>query len=139
MSAVNSKVVLVEDNSADVYLILEAFREHDLTVDVEVIADGEQAGRYFREQGDSPDLVLLDLNLPKASGLELLKAIREGGRCPGVPVMVLTSSDSPQDRARALEAGATSYRRKASELDAFLEIGRDVKELLGRARSNAVG
>ncbi|MBX9600774.1 MAG: response regulator [Bryobacteraceae bacterium] len=135
----NSKVVLVEDNSADVYLILEAFREHNLAIDVEVIADGEHAGRYFSEPGDSPDLVLLDLNLPKTNGLELLRAIREGERCPGVPVMVLTSSDSPQDRARALEAGANSFRRKASELDAFLEIGRDVKEMLGRAKSSAMG
>jgi two-component system, chemotaxis family, response regulator Rcp1 len=126
------KILLAEDNPADVYLIEEALREHQVPFDITVAEDGEAAIAMIIGGKVKPDLVLLDLNMPKRSGGEVLTHLREQPHCRTLPVIVLTSSDSPSDREEALRLGATSYIRKPTGLDEFLQIGAAIKQLLGR-------
>ena len=126
------KILLAEDNPADVYLIEEALREHQVPFEMMVAEDGEAAIAMIVGGKVAPDLVLLDLNMPKRSGGEVLTLLREQPHCRTLPVVVLTSSDSPSDRDEALRLGATSYIRKPTGLDDFLQIGAAIKQLLGR-------
>lgn len=128
-------VLLVEDNEGDVFIIQEALREHTVTCDVTVLSDGESALRLFDEldrTGDEPcpELVLLDLNLPRRSGHAVLERIRHSVRCSSIPVVIVTSSDSQRDLAENQRLGATAYFRKPSSLEQFLDIGKLVKSLL---------
>ena len=120
-------ILLAEDNPADVYLIEEALREHQVDFNLTVAEDGE-AAMTLLAGGLRPDIVLLDLNMPKRSGGEVLDRLRkENGT--GVPVIVLTSSDSPSDKEEAMRLGATCYIRKPTGLDEFLNIGATIKQL----------
>ena len=124
------RILLAEDNPADVYLIEEALREHNVRFDITLAEDGEAAIGMLSRGQVNPDIVLLDLNMPKRSGGEVLdKLRRDTGR--DIPVIVLTSSDSPNDRDEALRLGATRYIRKPTGLDEFLQIGATIKELVG--------
>jgi two-component system, chemotaxis family, response regulator Rcp1 len=126
------KILLAEDNPADVYLIEEALREHQVPFEITVAEDGEAAIAMIMTGKVKPDLILLDLNMPRRSGGEVLTMLREQPHCSALPVIVLTSSDSPSDREEALRLGATSYIRKPTGLDEFLQIGGAIKQLLGR-------
>jgi two-component system, chemotaxis family, response regulator Rcp1 len=126
------QILLAEDNPADVYLIEEALREHQVPFQITVAEDGEAAIAMIAAGDVHPDLILLDLNMPKRSGGEVLTHLREQPHCRTTPVIVLTSSDSPADREEALRLGATSYIRKPTGLDEFLQIGAAIKRLLGR-------
>jgi CheY-like chemotaxis protein len=125
------EILLAEDNPADVYLIREALKEHGVECSLRVAADGKDVlalivgGRAW-----SPDLIILDLNLPRHDGIEILQLVRSTERVARVPVVVLTSSDSPLDRRTANELGATRYVRKPSNLEQFLQLGAVFKELL---------
>ena len=122
------QILLAEDNPADVYLIEEALREHRVDCRIVVADDGEAAMRMIDQGEFCPDIVLLDLNMPKRSGSEVLEKLRH--TCgKSVPVIILTSSDSPSDRQEALKLGATKYIRKPTGLDEFMEIGATVKQL----------
>ena len=77
-----------------------------------------------------PRLVILDLNLPKVSGGQVLERVRQSSRCASVPVLVLTSSDSPKDKAEVARFGATKYFRKSSRLDEFMNLGVEIRNLL---------
>lgn len=128
------RVVIIEDNPGDVYLIREALREAGLRCDYQVYSDGAEALEALlpKDGGESevaPDVILLDLNLPKISGEQVLDTMRRIERCAAIPVVVLTSSDSPRDRERATALGATLYVRKPSNLDEFLRIGSIVREI----------
>ncbi len=129
-----SHIILVEDNPADVYLIREALREHCVIHEMQILTDGRSAIQFFNTYGqtDSPDLVILDLNLPQHDGLEILKVIRASRGLADVPVAVLTSSDSPRDRDAVRNLGVTNYVRKPSSLDEFLSIGKLFKELMAK-------
>jgi CheY-like chemotaxis protein len=124
------QILLAEDNPADVYLIEEALREHEVAFEITVAEDGEAAMNMVTKGEVQPDIVLLDLNMPKRSGGEVLDRIRRDARSD-IPVIVLTSSDSPSDREEALRLGATCYIRKPTGLDEFLEIGATIKRLAG--------
>jgi len=125
-------VLVVEDNRADVYLVQRAVEVHDLSVRLLILDNGEEAFDYF-ERADSdpgipcPEAVLLDLNLPKKSGREVLQRLKKTVRCREVPVIILTSSDSLQDRRETAALGALHYFRKPTSYQEFLKIG----ELLG--------
>lgn len=122
-------IFLAEDNPADVYLLKEALGSSvSNPVDVVVAQDGEEAldfvhGRGRFESVAPPDLIVLDLNLPKSDGSDVLRCIRESDRLGRIPVVILTSSDSPRDRATAERLGASCYITKPSDLDAFLALG----------------
>jgi two-component system, chemotaxis family, response regulator Rcp1 len=124
------EILLAEDNPADVYLIEEALREHQVDFRITVAEDGEAAMSLMSQGSVHPDIVLLDLNMPKRGGGEVLERIRQGS-ARELPVIILTSSDSPTDREEALRLGATCYIRKPTGLDEFLEIGATIKRLVG--------
>lgn len=131
-------ILLVEDNPADVFLIEEALRTHQVEFKLQWIADGEQALTAFQNSGGFdtiPDLILLDLNLPRVDGKEILARIRQVGSLDQTRVAVLTSSDSPSDRRDAETLGADCYIKKPPTLDEFLAIGGVIKDLVAERRS----
>jgi two-component system response regulator len=127
-------IVLVEDNPADVGLVQEALYEHEVRYALTVLMDGARAleliDRLDRERRPGPDLVLLDLNLPKKGGLEVLEHMRASVQWRAVPVVILTSSGAQEDRDRAAKLGATRYIRKPHRLDQFIQLGSVFKEML---------
>lgn len=128
-------LLLVEDNSADVFLVEQAIEVHQVPVQLVVAEDGEQACRYFEqiaadESARRPDVVLLDLNLPKKSGAEVLEELQKSQKFQSMPVIVLTSSDSPEDRQQMAKLGADRYFRKPTSYKEFLKIGAILKEVL---------
>jgi CheY-like chemotaxis protein len=126
-------ILLAEDNPADVDLIREALREHRVECTVRVAADGQDVLRIISGEGERATrfgLIILDLNLPRHDGIEILKQLRESSWLAHVPVVVFTSSDSPKDRNMATSLGATRCLRKPSNLDQFLALGSVFKELL---------
>ena len=108
-------------------LVREAIKLEDLPVEVYLASDGEKALDFFQAADQNPDapfpdLLLLDLNLPRVDGLEVLRKIRANEKFRDIPVLVVTSSDSPNDRSGAAELGA-GYFRKPVTYDEFLKIG----------------
>lgn len=129
-------ILLIEDSAADIGLVREALEEHGVGCELIVIQDGERAIDFLKnlqEEPECPDLVILDLNLPRKPGREVLQSIRAGSKCAGVPVVVLTSSDNTQDRYDADRLGASLFLRKPSRLAEFLELGRVFKNLIENA------
>jgi CheY-like chemotaxis protein len=129
------EVLLADDNPSDVYLVREALHEHGVDCLLRVASDGKEVLSVL--SGETPDvdagdlsLIILDLNLPRHDGIEILQKLRESPAFDRVPVLVLTSSDSPRDRVLADELGATRYLRKPSSLDEFLILGAVFKEIL---------
>ncbi len=127
--------MIVEDNRSDVFLIRTALQKAKLNVDLHVFPDGEKAVRFF-EQVDAdetlacPALVILDINLPKKHGGEVLQHMRKSRRCAGSQVLVVTSSDSAVDRNRMSRLGIDGYFRKPSDFEEFMKLGELVKDLL---------
>ena len=129
------RVLLVEDNPGDVDLIRLAFKSAGLDCVLTVLSDGGEALAFISEEGvyagaEVPDLAILDLNVPKNDGLEILEAIRTSNKFAGLPVAVLSSSSSPRDRANVERFQIRQFVTKASNLDEFLKIGTIVKDLL---------
>ena len=130
-------IVLVEDAEPDVILVREALEQSGLEFELVVFDDGEQ-GVAFVDTMDQdatlerPHLFLLDLNLPKKTGGQILERVRQSPRCGQIPVVILTSSDSQRDKAQAANLNATGYFRKPSRLDEFMKLGPYVRDLLTR-------
>ena len=134
-SAKPAEILLGEDNPADVYLIRQALEEHGIRFNLQVAAHGGEVLDFISGAPlQVPDLIVLDLNLPRYEGLEVLKTVRQTNALSRVPVVILTSSDSPRDRLAASELGADCYIRKPSNLDEFLEIGKTLQGLLTKAQ-----
>jgi CheY-like chemotaxis protein len=135
-----ARILLAEDNPADVYLIQEAMREHGVDSNIRVASDGNEVlelvspGNPDAEIG-SLGLIILDLNLPRHDGIEVLQRLRTNPALAHVPVVILTSSDSPRDRQLAQDLGATCYLRKPSNLERFLALGAVFKGLLGQTEA----
>ena len=130
------EILLAEDNPGDVLLFREALNHQGLRFNLVLAADGQKAiGLLPDEAGGSwrPDLIVLDVNLPKANGDVVLRHIRRQPRLNSVPVIMLTSSASPADRATAMNLGATLYLQKSSDLDELLDFGKVVETVLSRA------
>lgn len=133
-------LLLVEDSPADVYLVREAMLHEGLHVELEVAADGERAIEIVdrvdaNEEAHAPGLMLLDLNVPRRTGNQVLERVRRSPRCSHIPVVMISSSDSPAERRKAFEQGATAYFRKPSNLAEFMELGKLVRELHERSQS----
>lgn len=127
--------MLIEDSQLDVFLVKAAIAAHGLDIELQVLENGEQATGFIAriDSDDSarcPRLFLLDLNLPRTGGLEVLSCLRRSKRCAGVPVLVMTSSDADKDRAESAALGATNYFRKPLGYEAFLKVGEVIHELL---------
>lgn len=128
-------ILLAEDNSGDVFLVKQSLKHHGIACSLMVFNDGEEAGRHIREAGSElsegiPAVILLDLNLPKTDGHELLRMVRSQPKLMNTPVVIITSSNSPEDRRRSVELGANQYFRKPLDLDQFLELGAVIKQVL---------
>lgn len=127
------EILLAEDDPADVYLVREALAEHNVSATLRVIPDGQEVLRLLSRDSISGcrdvALIILDLNLPRNDGIEILERVRATSELAGVPVVVLTSSDSPRDRMVATKLGAR-FLRKPSGLDQFLGLGAIFKNLL---------
>ena len=128
-------VLLVEDSPADIYIVRESLKKHMKDVELQVLSDGEKAFNLIEsteadDSAPSPAILILDLNLPKRSGREILQRIRSSPRLARVPVVIFTSSDSPQDRAETTKLGATAYFRKPADLEEFMCIGKVVQSVL---------
>jgi two-component system, response regulator len=123
-----SKVLLIEDNPDDVALTLRAFRKNNIANDIVVARDGQEAldalfgdGAFGPTSQQLPSLLLLDLNLPRVSGLEVLRRIRGEERTRLLPVVILTSSDEERDLIEGYSLGANSYVRKPVSFAEFAE------------------
>ena len=129
-----STVLLVEDSPSDAMLFLTALTENGVKPQLFVATDGEEAilllGEIDHTLVPCPDLIVLDLELPKKNGFEVLRRVRESKKCGHKPVVMLSSADGAAERAEAQRLGATTYFRKPVDVDHLVEIGKQLKALL---------
>ena len=135
-------VLLVEDSPADVFLVRRAMQESGGNFQLEVADDGEKAIRILERvdagtDTKAPDILVLDVNVPRKTGNEVLEWLRRSPRHGKIPVVMISSSDSPDDRRRALELGATEYFRKPSTLAEFMQLGKLVRRLCAQSAASA--
>jgi two-component system response regulator len=133
MNAEEISVLLVEDDPGDVMLVREAFAADKVGNTLSVVSDGVEAMRFVRAEGEyadveRPDLVLLDLNLPRKSGAEVLAEIKSDPHLSTIPVVVLTTSQAEEDVLRSYEMHANAYVTKPVDFDRFGEIVRQIDE-----------
>ncbi len=134
MTSKDKVILLIEDNPDDELLTLRALRQNKLANDIVVTRDGEEALEYLfatgkyanREARQNPQLILLDLKLPKVDGFEVLRRLRENEKTRLIPVVVLTSSDEDKDMIESYELAANSYVRKPVDFDQFSEAIRQI-------------
>jgi CheY-like chemotaxis protein len=125
-------ILLVEDNPADVRLTQEALKEAKVCHRLHVVVDGEQAMAYLHRQGayigaTRPDIVLLDLNLPRKDGRQVLNEIKSNAKLRQIPVIILTTSQAEADVLEAYDAHANCYIVKPVDLDKFLSVARVIE------------
>jgi len=133
-------ILLAEDNPADVQLVREALEDRAVACDLHVVPDGEQAVQFIERIDrdpslNCPELLIVDLYLPKRDGEEILRCLRASERCGKTAVVVMTSSYAPSDMERAQRHAALHYFRKPTSLDQFLTLGDVVKEIVERSAS----
>lgn len=136
MSTIESRpieVLLVEDNPGDVRLTKEALKEGKVRNNLHVVSDGVEAIAFLRREGRyagavRPDLILLDLNLPRMDGREVLREVKSDPALLNIPIVVLTSSEAEQDIARAYELHANCYISKPVDLDQFIHVVQSIED-----------
>jgi two-component system, chemotaxis family, response regulator Rcp1 len=121
------EVLLVEDSPGDVRLTREAFRDANVSIHLHVASDGVEAMAFLRQEGahagaQRPDLILLDLNLPKMDGREVLAQIKSDGSLKTIPTVILTTSESEADIVKSYQLQANCYLTKPVQLDAFEKL-----------------
>ena len=121
------EILLVEDNEGDVGLIEEVFEEAKIRNNLHVAEDGEEAMLYLHGEGKfsgspRPDIILLDLNLPKKDGREVLREIKEDNTLRNIPVVILTTSNAEKDILRAYDLHANAYINKPLDFDQFIKV-----------------
>lgn len=126
------EVLLVEDNPADVRLTVEALKDAQVRNRLSVVSDGVRAMAFLRREGEyaaapCPDLILLDLNLPRKDGREVLEEIKSDRALSHIPVVVLTTSQAEQDVLRSYQLRANAYVTKPLDLDRFLTVVRSIE------------
>lgn len=131
-----AQIFIVEDNDPDVFLVEEALRSHGILAQIVRCHDGEEAIQALSQIAEPhlPSLIIIDLNLPKVTGIEILKHVRSLKQLDGIPVLVLTSSQSRSDRTLSLQLGADAYIAKPPTLPEFLStVGSGIRRLLERS------
>ena len=127
------EILLVEDNPGDVRLTVEALKEGRVHVNLNVVRDGVEALMYLRREGTHaearrPDLVLLDLNLPRKDGREVLSEVKADPALRRIPIVVLTTSAAEQDILRTYELHANCYINKPVDLDQFIRVVQSIED-----------
>ena len=127
------EVLLVEDDPGDVLMTREAFEEHRLRNHLNVVSDGEEALEYLRGEGryvgaTRPDLILLDLNLPRRDGREVLREVKNDERLRRIPVVVLTTSEAEEDVLRSYDLHANAYITKPVDFERFVAVVRHIDD-----------
>ncbi len=128
-----AEILLVEDNPADVRLTMEVMRESKMRNHVTAVGDGEEALEYLQRRGRHanairPDLILLDLNLPRKDGREVLQEIKAIEELRRIPVVVLTTSKAEEDICHTYDLHANCYITKPMDLDKFIEVVRQIED-----------
>ena len=126
-------VLLVEDNPGDVRLTQEAFKEAKMSINLDVTMDGAEAIKFLRKQAPyedsvTPDLILLDLNLPKKDGREVLREIKTDDTLKRIPVVVLTTSNAEQDIMKSYNLHVNCYINKPVDFEKFFDIIQKIEE-----------
>jgi CheY-like chemotaxis protein len=126
-------VLLVEDDPGDVLMTREAFEDNKLRNRLSVVSDGVSALEFLRKEGEhvdapTPDLILLDLNLPRMDGREVLQALKADADLRSIPVVVLTTSEAEEDVVRSYSLHANAYVTKPVDFDRFIEVVRQIDE-----------
>ena len=127
------KILLVEDNEGDIVLTLEALKEAKVSNGIQVVKDGEEALQYLRKQErfsnmETPDLILLDINLPKLNGKEVLAEIKKDEDLMIIPVVILTTSDSEKDILESYQYHANCYITKPVDFQKFMDVVHMIKD-----------
>ncbi len=127
------QVLLVEDSPGDVRLTKEVFRDTNMDIHLHVASDGLEAMAFLRQKGDHvnaprPDLILLDLNLPKMDGRQVLAEIKEDASLKTIPTVILTTSESEVDIVKSYQLQANCYLSKPVQLDAFENIVKSIND-----------
>ena len=125
------EVLLVEDDPGDVLMTREAFQDYKVHNQLHVVNDGEQAMAFLRQEGEyagrpRPDLVLLDLNLPRMDGRQVLHAIKSDPELSSIPVVVLTTSEAEDDVLRSYSLHANAYVTKPVDFERFIDVVRQI-------------
>ena len=125
-------ILLVEDNPGDVTLTIEALKDAKMHSRLSVVEDGVEAMTFLRKEGkystaSRPDVILLDLNLPKKSGREVLAEIKADKNLRMIPVVILTASDAEEDIVKAYTLSASCYIRKPVDMDEFVKVVQAIK------------
>ncbi len=126
-------VLLVEDDDGDVLMTKEAFEYHKIRNRLHVVNDGEQALQFLRREGEyadapRPGLILLDLNLPRRDGREVLAELKDDAELGMIPVVVLTTSEAEEDIVRSYSLHASAYITKPVDFDRFIEVVRHIDD-----------
>lgn len=126
-------ILLVEDNPADVNMMRETLDESGMAVELHVVSDGEEAMEFLHREGPfaavpRPDLVLLDIGLPRKNGLEVLSEVKGDPALRRIPVIILTTSKAEEDILKSYDLHANAYLTKPVHLDGFLQLVRSIKE-----------
>jgi chemotaxis family two-component system response regulator Rcp1 len=127
------EILLVEDNAGDIRLLQEAFKEGDVMSNLNIARDGEQAMAYLRQEGQysnrlRPAVILLDLNLPRKDGREVLAEIKKDKELRQIPVVILSTSTNAEDVRRAYDLHANCYVPKPLDVDQLVRIGRTLED-----------
>lgn len=133
MNSRTVEILLVEDDAGDVELTTEALEDSKLRINLNVVRDGVEAIAYLRKQGEyasskRPDLILLDLNLPRKDGREVLQEIKNDSNLKQIPVVILTTSDTEEDIYKSYDLGANCYVSKPLGLDEFIHIVQSIED-----------
>jgi CheY-like chemotaxis protein len=126
-------VLLVEDDDGDVLMTREAFEHHKIRNKLHVVRDGEEALQFLRREGDyadapRPGLILLDLNLPRRDGRQVLAELKADAELRVIPVVVLTTSEAEEDIVRSYSLHANAYVSKPVDFDRFIEVIRQIDD-----------
>lgn len=127
------QILLVEDDPGDIVITREAFADHKVRNNLSVVSDGETAMSFLHRKGDyadapRPDLILMDLNLPRKSGHEVLAEIKADPDLRRIPVVILTTSDAEEDILRSYDLYANAFVTKPVDFDCFLQVIRQIDE-----------
>jgi DNA-binding response OmpR family regulator len=132
-SGIMIEILLVEDDPGDVLITREAFAENKVRNHLSVVSDGETAMAFLRREGEfasapRPDLILLDLNLPRKAGHEVLAEVKSDADLQRIPVVILTTSDAEEDIVRSYDLHANAYVTKPVDFDRFLNVVRQIDD-----------